>query len=55
MKALGDDWHGWEFWYVATEMQRIPSELAERWSRIEILEAYYFLRLKYLRTPPGGA
>lgn len=46
---MGDAWHGWEFWYVVTEYKLSPAETAATWSLEAIYEAYYYLRLGYLR------
>ena len=51
---IGPDWHGWRFWYVATEYKENPSQMAATWSPWEVDEAYYYLRLRYLREPVGG-
>ena len=53
-ESLGESWHGREFWYVATELQILPSVLAREWSPDEVFEAYLYLRLRYLREGPGG-
>jgi hypothetical protein len=36
---MGAAWYGTEFWYVCTET----------WSMEAIYEAYFYLRLRYLR------
>jgi hypothetical protein len=48
-------WYGWDFWYVATELQIPPAVLASTWSPDEVAEEYLYLRIKYLREAPGGA
>ena len=48
-QAIGNDWHGWEFWYVVTEQNLNPAQTAATWSLEEIYEAYFGLRLRYLR------
>ncbi len=48
-RSLGSAWHGWEFWHVVTEMNMSPATTAASWSFEEVYEAYYYLRLKYLR------
>ncbi len=52
---MGIAWRGWEFWYVSTNLGIPPAVLESQWSMDEVLEAYMFLRLKYLREAPGGA
>jgi hypothetical protein len=32
-----------------------PAEMASTWDPHEVSEAYYYLRLRYLREAPGGA
>lgn len=48
--AMGSAWHGWEFWYVVTEMKLVPTHTAATWSPEEINETFYYLRLGYLRN-----
>jgi hypothetical protein len=52
--GLGEQWYGWEFWYVATELKMNPSQMAATWAPAEVSEAFFFLRLKYLKEAPGG-
>ncbi len=40
---------------MATNMHIMPSQLTAEWSFPEVYEAYYYLRLKYLKDAPGGA
>lgn len=51
-RSAGDSWHGWEFWYVVTEYKLNPAETAATWAPDAINEAYFYLRLAYLRS--GG-
>jgi hypothetical protein len=46
-------WLGWEFWTVSRKHGIPPREL-RTWTRDQILEAYYYLRLEELRSPPRG-
>ncbi len=43
-------WWGWERWYVSTHYRIPPRDLLV-WTRDELLEAYYFLRMQELREP----
>ncbi len=49
--SMGSAWHGWEFWYVCTEMNMNPAQTAATWSLEEIYETFFHLRLGYLRQP----
>jgi hypothetical protein len=40
---------------VATEYKLNPAEMATTWSPDEVYEAFFYLRLAYLRNAPGGA
>jgi hypothetical protein len=51
IRSMGQAWHGWEFWYVVTEMNLNPAHTAATWSPEEIYEAFFYLRLGYLRNP----
>lgn len=55
VEAIGSVWHGWEFWYVCNEYKLKPAQMSATWDFNEVFEAYYYLRLKYLREAPGGA
>lgn len=46
---MGATWYGTEFWYVCTEMNMQPAQTAATWSMEDIYEAYFYLRLRYLR------
>lgn len=49
------EWLGWEFWWVTMYGRYNPREVATTWSLDEIHAAYFALRLKELKDPPGGA
>jgi hypothetical protein len=46
VRSIGIDWHGWEFWYVCTEMNLHPAQAAATLSFEEVYETYFYLRLK---------
>ena len=50
IEAVGPRWLGHEFWRVGTEYAVPPHELRP-WTRDQVLESYYHLRVTDFRNP----
>jgi len=50
IEAVGPRWLGHEFWQVSNH-HRIPPHELRSWTRDQVLESYYYLRLRDLRDP----
>lgn len=47
-------WRGWELWHVMIHGRHSLRELTTTWSIEQVLEAYYYLRMRDLTEPRGG-